>query len=61
VQSPAGEQTGGVFAENPPWAPERAEDLRRELARIPGVRAAVADRAFYAQATGSEQQEGERQ
>ncbi|MFC9680318.1 FtsX-like permease family protein [Streptomyces sp. NPDC056948] len=61
VQSPAGERTGGVFAENPPWAPERAEELRRELAELPGVAAAVSDRSFYAQVPGSEQRKGERQ
>ncbi|MBR8642769.1 hypothetical protein KEF29_34315 [Streptomyces tuirus] len=58
VQSPAGEQTGGVFTENPPWAPERAEELRSELGRLPGVDTAVADRSFYAQAAGSEQRRG---
>ncbi|MEO3756310.1 FtsX-like permease family protein [Streptomyces sp. B6B3] len=61
VQSPAGEQIAGEFTENPPWAPERAEALRRELAGLPGVEAAVADRSFYAQAVGSEQEKGERQ
>ncbi|GAB2587365.1 ABC transporter permease [Streptomyces capparidis] len=61
VQSPAGERTPGVFAENPPWAPERAEELRRALAGLPGVAAAVADRSFYAQAAGTEQRKGERQ
>ncbi|WP_030899725.1 ABC transporter permease [Streptomyces sp. NRRL S-474] len=61
VQSPAGERTGGVFTENPPWAPERAEELRRALARLPGVDAAVADRSFYAQVPGREQRRGERQ
>ncbi|WP_399886805.1 FtsX-like permease family protein [Streptomyces sp. BBFR51] len=61
VQSPAGTRTDGVFVENPPWTPERAEGLRRELAGLPSVAAAVADRSFYAQATGTEQREGERQ
>ncbi|MDG9728546.1 ABC transporter permease [Streptomyces sp. DH41] len=61
VRSPAGTPAGGVFVENPPWSPERAERLRRELAGLPGVAAAVADRSFYAQATGTEQREGERQ
>ncbi|MEU3732053.1 ABC transporter permease [Streptomyces sp. NPDC033538] len=61
VRSPAGAPAGGVFVENPPWSPERAERLRRELAGLPGVAAAVADRSFYAQATGTEQREGERQ
>ncbi|MEU1318693.1 ABC transporter permease [Streptomyces tibetensis] len=61
VQSPAGEPTGGVFTQNPPWAPERAERLRRELGRLPGVEAAVADRSFYAQAAGTDQRVGERQ
>jgi putative ABC transport system permease protein len=61
VQSPAGTQTGGVFVENPPWAPERAEELRRKLAALPGVADAVADRSFYAQAADTEQRRGERQ
>ncbi|MEU0453735.1 ABC transporter permease, partial [Streptomyces sp. NPDC006129] len=61
VQSPAGTQTGGVFVENPPWAPQRAEELRRKLAELPGVAEAVADRSFYAQAAGTEQRGGERQ
>ncbi|MFJ8716666.1 ABC transporter permease [Streptomyces violaceus] len=61
VQSPAGEPAGGVFTENPPWAPGRAEELRRKLAELPGVAAAVADRSFYAQTPGSEQRKGERQ
>jgi putative ABC transport system permease protein len=61
VQSPAGTPTEGVFSQNPPWAPERAEELRRKLAGLPGVAAAVADRSFYAQAAGSEQRKGERQ
>jgi putative ABC transport system permease protein len=61
VRSPAGAPTAGVFTENPPWAPERAEELRRELGRLPGVAAAVADRSFYAQAPGGDQRPGERQ
>ncbi|ONK13779.1 ABC transporter permease [Streptomyces sp. MP131-18] len=61
VRSAVGEQVGGTFREDPPWAPERAEELRRELAGLPGVAAAVADRSFYAQAVGTEQRKGERQ
>ncbi|MDN0200519.1 ABC transporter permease [Streptomyces sp. S.PNR 29] len=61
VQSPAGTRSEGVFVENPPWPPERAETLRRTLAELPGVASAVADRSFYAQAVGSEQRAGERQ
>ncbi|MFG2314930.1 FtsX-like permease family protein [Streptomyces tendae] len=61
VQSPAGTQAGGIFVENPPWAPERAEELRRRLAGLPGVAAAVTDRSFYAQAADTEQRAGERQ
>ncbi|MDJ1133916.1 ABC transporter permease [Streptomyces iconiensis] len=61
VHSPAGERVGGVFAENPPWAPERVRDLRRTLEALPGVRAAVPDRSFYAQLTGTEQRKGDRQ
>ncbi|WP_129837633.1 ABC transporter permease [Streptomyces sp. RFCAC02] len=61
VRSPTGEQVGGQFAEDPPWPPDRAEELRRDLADLPGVATAVADRSFYAQAVGTEQTEGERQ
>ncbi|WP_162467235.1 hypothetical protein [Streptomyces cavernae] len=60
VQSPAG-RGRRVFAQNPPWAPERAEELRRKLAELPGGATAVADRPFYAQAAGSDQREGEQQ
>jgi putative ABC transport system permease protein len=61
VQSPAGTAADGVFAQNPPWPPERAEELRRNLAELPGVATAVADRSFYAQAADTGQREGERQ
>ncbi|MFI8852416.1 ABC transporter permease [Streptomyces sp. 891-h] len=61
VRAPTGEQVGGQFAEPPPWAPGRAAELRDQLARLPGVRAAVADRSFYAQLSGTEQKKGERQ
>ncbi|WP_154686139.1 FtsX-like permease family protein, partial [Streptomyces himastatinicus] len=61
VRSPEGARTSGVFAQSPPWAPERAERLRRALADLPGVTAAVADRSFYAQAPGTRQRAGERQ
>ncbi|MGP3977411.1 ABC transporter permease [Streptomyces sp. 8N114] len=61
VRAPAGEQVGGQFAEPPPWAPGHATELGRKLARLKGVRAAVADRSFYAQLPGREQEKGERQ
>ncbi|GAA3857124.1 ABC transporter permease [Streptomyces sedi] len=61
VRSPTGEQVAGQAAQKPPWHPEEAERLRGELAAIPGVENAVADRSFYAQAEGSEQSAGERQ
>lgn len=61
VRSPEGARTSGVFAQDQPWAPERAERLRRALADLPGVAAAVADRSFYAQAAGTRQRAGERQ
>ncbi|GAB3134548.1 ABC transporter permease [Microbispora hainanensis] len=38
------------FAENRPWSPETVESLVRALTAVPGVAAAVPDRAFYAQA-----------
>ncbi|WP_169947924.1 ABC transporter permease [Microbispora sp. H11081] len=43
-----GEENG--FRENRPWSPETAESLVRALASVPGVAAAVPDRAFHAQA-----------
>ncbi|MGI5155268.1 ABC transporter permease [Microbispora sp. CA-102843] len=43
-----GDENG--FAENRPWSPETVEALVRALASVPGVAAAVPDRAFYAQA-----------
>ncbi|MET9861311.1 FtsX-like permease family protein [Streptomyces smyrnaeus] len=61
VRAPTGEQTGGQFAEPRPWEPGHAAQLRRQLADLPGVRAAVADRSFYAQLPGVEQKKGERQ
>nr|WP_243274829.1 ABC transporter permease [Streptomyces albus] len=61
VRAPLGDQIGGQYAEPPPWKPEEARELRRELARLPGVRSAVADRSFYAQLPGTEQRKGERQ
>lgn len=61
VRSPAGTQTPGVFAENPPWSPRAAEELRKRLGALPGVARAVADRSFYAQAAGTTQRKGERQ
>ncbi|WP_432925160.1 FtsX-like permease family protein [Microbispora sp. CA-135349] len=45
--APAGE---GLFAENRPWSPETVDSLVRALTSVPGVTAAVPDRAFYAQA-----------
>ncbi|MES4907003.1 MULTISPECIES: ABC transporter permease [unclassified Streptomyces] len=40
----------GVFLEQAPWSARRTGELTRELAAMPGVRRAVPDRSFYAQA-----------
>ncbi|MGI5351771.1 ABC transporter permease [Streptomyces sp. CA-250714] len=61
VRASAGDQVGGKFAEPPPWEPGHATELRRKLDRLPGVRAAVADRSFYAQLPDTEQDKSERQ
>ncbi|WP_243744930.1 ABC transporter permease [Streptomyces hainanensis] len=61
VASPEEAPASGVFAQPPPWSPERAERLRGALAALPGVDAAVPVRDFYAQAVGTEQRAGERQ
>ncbi|MEV4456276.1 ABC transporter permease [Microbispora sp. NPDC049633] len=39
-----------AFRESRPWSPEAAGSLVRALTSVPGVAAAVPDRAFYAQA-----------
>ncbi|MEN3539097.1 ABC transporter permease [Microbispora sp. ZYX-F-249] len=48
VPGTPGEENG--FGENRPWSPETAGSLVRALTSVPGVAAAVPDRAFYAQA-----------
>ncbi|KAK1180683.1 ABC transporter permease [Streptomyces sp. NBS 14/10] len=40
----------GVFLERAPWSARQTEELTRALAAVPGVRRAVPDRSFYAQA-----------
>jgi putative ABC transport system permease protein len=66
VQAPKGTAAGTTFLERAPWSPERTERLTRALAALPGVRQAVADRSFPAQAVredgrpADEQQAGER-
>ncbi|MFK4270177.1 FtsX-like permease family protein [Streptomyces milbemycinicus] len=40
----------GMFLERAPWSAREARELTRELAAVPGVRRAVPDRSFYAQA-----------
>ncbi|GGO15648.1 ABC transporter permease [Microbispora bryophytorum] len=50
VRTPGTPGDGNAFAENRPWSPETVEALVRALTSVPGVAAAVPDRAFYAQA-----------
>lgn len=50
VQSGQGSAGSGVFLEKYPFSPERADELKRELAALPGVSRAIPDHAFYAQA-----------
>ncbi|MEV4299682.1 ABC transporter permease [Microbispora rosea] len=50
VHTPGVPGDGNAFAENRPWSPETVEALVRALTPVPGVAAAVPDRAFYAQA-----------
>lgn len=50
VAGPAVTQVSGTFPERRPWSAERTAELVDRLAAIPGVRAAVPDRSFYAQA-----------
>ncbi|MFI1334096.1 FtsX-like permease family protein [Streptomyces sp. NPDC020845] len=40
----------GVFLERAPWSARQTKELTRALAAVPGVRRAVPDRSFYAQA-----------
>ncbi|MGY0059890.1 ABC transporter permease [Streptomyces sp. LZ34] len=40
----------GVFLERAPWSARQTRELTRALAAVPGVRRAVPDRSFYAQA-----------
>ena len=49
VLSPAVSTPADPFQESRPWSSGEAEGLRSELARAPGVTAAVSDRTFYAQ------------
>ncbi|MBE1489080.1 ABC transporter permease [Plantactinospora soyae] len=50
VAGPTVAEVSGTFPERRPWSPRRAAELVDRLAAIPGVRAAVPDRSFYAQA-----------
>lgn len=50
VHTPGVPGDDNAFAENRPWSPETVEALVRALTPVPGVAAAVPDRAFYAQA-----------
>ncbi|XVQ84155.1 ABC transporter permease [Microbispora siamensis] len=50
VRTPGVPGDENAFAENRPWSPETAEALVRALTSVPGVAAAVPDRAFYTQA-----------
>ncbi|MFC6023366.1 ABC transporter permease [Plantactinospora solaniradicis] len=50
VAGPAVAEVSGAFPERRPWSAERTTELVDRLAAIPGVRAAVPDRSFYAQA-----------
>ncbi|MGO4418512.1 FtsX-like permease family protein, partial [Streptomyces sp. MCAF7] len=40
----------GVFLERAPWPAQQTKELTRALTAVPGVRRAVPDRSFYAQA-----------
>jgi putative ABC transport system permease protein len=59
VRAPAAGPDEDPFEEYVPWPAERASDLARRLADIPGVAAAVPDRSFYAQPVRGEQPLGE--
>lgn len=50
VQSGRGDDANGAFLERAPFPSARAAELTRLLQRLPGVRQAVPDRSFYAQA-----------
>ncbi|WP_220504632.1 ABC transporter permease [Microbispora sp. H13382] len=50
VRAPGTPGEENAFRENRPWSPETAGSLVRALTSVPGVAAAVPDRAFYAQA-----------
>ncbi|MFF0739865.1 FtsX-like permease family protein [Streptomyces sp. NPDC004111] len=66
VQAPRGPAGNGTFLDRAPWSPQRTEQLTRTLAALPGVRRAVPDRSFPAQALradgtpADEQRPGER-
>ncbi|MFF8811642.1 FtsX-like permease family protein [Streptomyces pactum] len=66
VKSTEGRGQPGQFLDAAPWSPARTAELTRRLAAVPGVRAAVPDRSFYAQAVldgtpAGDQEKGERQ
>ncbi|MER6142104.1 ABC transporter permease [Streptomyces sparsogenes] len=50
VRSAQSTGTDGVFLERAPWSARQTRDLTRALSAVPGVRRAVPDRSFYAQA-----------
>lgn len=50
VVSPAADAPADTFAESRPWSPAQVAELVAGLAAIPGVRAAIPDTPFYAQA-----------
>jgi putative ABC transport system permease protein len=50
AQSAAVGQEDGTFTDTKPWSPERTKELVGAFEAIPGVKKAVPDRNFYAQA-----------
>lgn len=56
AEAPVIVRSGGL--DQPPFSRERAEALRAELSRIPGVSGAVTEHTFYAQPAGSDVVEG---
>ncbi|MDX3226837.1 FtsX-like permease family protein [Streptomyces sp. ME19-01-6] len=50
VQSAQGTGPDGVFLERAPWSARQTKELSRALDAVPGVRRAVPDQSFYAQA-----------
>ncbi|QEU97091.1 ABC transporter permease [Streptomyces kanamyceticus] len=66
TQDAAEARANGRFLEAAPFSPRRTAELTRQLAQLPGVRDAVPDRAFAAQAVVAgkvvgDQERGERQ